>query len=223
MRARATTAGYEAPFLYRTLDAVVARFGGHEHDAVLKQARGAFEERRGRIFEDEPLWEEWTLAFLEWFAIDRPWDDGPSPVARAHAEAGDPRERAALAAWLTSQRVLGQVRALDRGRVELVDLFGGATFAVLEERAMHGVAVGDLVEARVVGFEGAVRFGRTFVYHPRGARGAIAAHVRDADPASRGALLDELAALRVKVERYRHVDPARVYEAELSGERAARG
>jgi hypothetical protein len=224
---RAVTEGHDAPFLYRTLDAVIDRHGGHEHDGALKAARAEFEARRGRIFEDEPLWEEWTQAFLEWFAVERPWDGGPSPAARAMAGSSE-RDRAALGAWLSSQRALAEVRGLSAGRVELVDLLGGASFAVSEDRALHGVRAGDLVEVRLVGFEGAVRFGRTFVYHPRGARDAVAAHVRAAGVAAmagaeRRAVLDGLAALRVKVERYRHVDPARVYEAELLGRPAARG
>jgi hypothetical protein len=214
----AFAAGGQAPLLYRTLDHVIDAMSGHELDAELKTARGEFEERRGRIFQDEPLWEEWTQAFLEWFAVERPWRGGPTPVARALVEA-EGREHDALRAWSSSQRLLAEIKRLERGRVELVDLLGGATFAVEEPRALHGVVAGDLVEVRVIGFEDRVRFGRTFVYHPRGARASVLALLDASDGADNARVLDELAGLRVKVERYRHVDPARVYEAELAGVR----
>jgi hypothetical protein len=57
-------------------------------------------------------------------------------------------------------------------------------------------------------------FGRTFVFHPRGAREAILAHARRivASGQDRRAAIDHIAALRVKVERYRHMSPAKVYE-----------
>jgi hypothetical protein len=32
-------------------------------------ARREYEERRGRVFEDDPLWEAWSAAFVEWFVV----------------------------------------------------------------------------------------------------------------------------------------------------------
>ncbi|HVW19080.1 MAG TPA: hypothetical protein VHB30_12615, partial [Solirubrobacteraceae bacterium] len=41
-----------------------------------------------------------------------------------------------------------------------------------------GVEVGDVAELRLVGVAGEVRFGRTFIYHPKSARAAIVERTR---------------------------------------------
>lgn len=211
-----------AEILDDVLDRLVA-----EHTADAQRVIGArreFEERRGRVFQEEELWERWSAAFIEWFVVERVEDGQALPPAadslaraRARAVAGDEtaaRDAAAIRAWLTSHRSLFEVRALTTGRAELLDLLGGALIAVPEPRGMEGVSAGDVVELRAIGFDGDVVFGRTFVFHPRGARDAILAHARRivATGGDRRAVLDHIAALRVKVERYRHMPPARVYE-----------
>jgi hypothetical protein len=115
---------------------------------------------------------------------------------------------------VTSQRSLFEVRSMARGRVELLDLLGGAELAVDEQRALHGVEVGDVAELRLVGVAGQVRFGRTFIYHPKSARAAIVDRARAmlAGGATRRDVIDQIAQLRVQVTRYRHMPAARVYE-----------
>lgn len=193
----------------------------HTRDAgEVVAARREYEDRRGRVFEDEELWEAWSAAFIEWYLIERLAPGADEPVAArslaAARAAGDDAHADRIRAYLTSHRSLFEVRALGGGRVELFDLIGGATFSVAEPRTLHGVEVGDVAELRVVGWAGDVVFGRTFVYHPPAARAAIAGHVRAL--ASRGddrrAIVDHVAALRIKVDRYRHVAPAKVYELE---------
>jgi hypothetical protein len=181
-------------------------------------ARKEFEDRRGRVFQEEDLWERWSAAFVEWFVIERV-EEGAElpPAARSLAEArarGDADEARAIRAWLTSHRSLYEVRAIGAARVELLDLLGGALISVAEPRSFDGVAVGDVAELRVVGFDGEVVFGRTFVFHPRGAKEAILAHARRivGGGDDRRAAIDHVAALRVKVERYRHMSAAKVYE-----------
>src|SRR5262245_27064776 len=134
-------------------------------EAEVVAARREYEERRGRVFEDEELWERWSAAFVEWYVIERmaPGGDRPLAVRSLPAAEEDPPSprTAAIKAWLTSHRSLFEVVGLGDGRVELVDLFGRGAFSVAEQRAMHGVEVGDIAELRLVGFDGDVAFGRT--------------------------------------------------------------
>jgi len=101
-----------------------------------------------------------------------------------------------------------------RGRVELLDLLGGAQLTVDEQRALHGVEVGDVAELRLIGVAGEVRFGRTFIYHPKSARAAIVDRARAllARGGTRRDVIDQIAQLRIQVTRYRHMPPERVYE-----------
>jgi len=180
-------------------------------------ARREYEERRGKVHQDDELWEPWSAAFVEWYVIERvaPGQTHPPATAtyRELRAAGDPRADVARA-LLTSQRSLFEIRAMAPGRIELLDLLGGGAFHVDEQRALHGVEVGDVAELRLVGLAGEVQFGRTFIYHPKAARGAIVERVQAmlASGTHRRDVIDQIAQLRVQVTRYRHMPVARVYE-----------
>jgi len=199
------------------LDELIDRFGKGPYADEVVRARAAHAERTGRVFEDDELYEARTVAFLEWYVIERVATGATVPPAaltyRELRDAGDARADL-VKALVTSQRSLYEVRALARGRIELLDLLGGAEFRVTEQRAMLGVEVGDVAELRLVGAHSEVRFGRTFIYHPKAARAAIVERARAmlAKGSSRRDVIDQIAQLRVQVTRYRHMAPARVYE-----------
>src|SRR3954466_2141003 len=91
-------------------------------------ARREYEERRGKIHQDDELWEPWSAAFVEWYVVERVGEGGVPPAARTYRElvaAGDMRAPL-VASLVTSHRSLFEVRALGRGKVELLDILGGA-------------------------------------------------------------------------------------------------
>ena len=204
-----------AALLDEVIETLYAR---HTTDAdAASAARREYEERRGRVHQDDELWEPWSAAFVEWYVVERvaPGDRHP-PAARTYRElaaAGDSRA-AVVRALVTSQRSLFEIRAMARGKVELLDLLGGAVFHVDEQRALHGVEVGDVAELRLVGMPGEIQFGRTFIYHAKAARTAIVDRARAmlAGGSTRRDVIDHIAQLRVQVTRYRHMPVARVYE-----------
>lgn len=203
-----------AALLDRVIEELYAR---HTADAeAASAARREYEERRGKVHQEDELWEAWSAAFVEWYVVERvaPGAKLP-PAAQTYRElaADDPRAPV-VAALVTSQRSLFEVGSMARGSVELLDLLGGAVFSVDEQRALHGVEVGDVAELRLIGVAGEVRFGRTFIYHPKSARAAIVDRARAmlAKGATRRDVIDHVAHLRVQVTRYRHMPAARVYE-----------
>jgi hypothetical protein len=192
-------------------------YARHTADAdAAAAARVEYEQRRGKVHQDDDLWEAWSAAFVEWFVVERAGADGLPPAAATHRElvaAGDDRADI-VRALVTSQRSLYEICAIARGRIELLDLLGGAELHVAEQRQLHGVEVGDVAELRLIGVAGEVRFGRTFIYHPKAARAAIVERARAmlAKGGTRRDVIDQVAQLRVQVTRYRHMPPARVYE-----------
>jgi hypothetical protein len=180
-------------------------------------ARREYEDRRGKVHQEDELWEPWSAAFVEWYVVERvPSGERHPPAVATYRElaaAGDPRA-AVVRALVTSQRSLFEIRAMARGQVELLDLLGGAVFHVDEQRALHGVEVGHVAELRLVGIAGEIQFGRTFIYHAKAARVAIVERARAmlAGGSSRRDVIDHIAQLRVQVTRYRHMPVARVYE-----------
>jgi hypothetical protein len=204
----------EARLVGRVLDELIARLGGGPLEAEVARARAEFDERRGRVFEEEDLWEQWTQAFLEWYVLERVVDGDDLPLAARAIDAGQGETADAVRALLRSHRSVFEVRSTQPGRVELRDMIGGALFAVDEKRAMHGVEPGDVVEARLVGLGEQVSFTRTFWFHPAGTRDAVEKHIARLrhGGASRLDILDHLASLRVKCERYKHMAPDKLYE-----------
>jgi hypothetical protein len=214
----------EQALLDEVFEAIVVEHTEGVRQDEVAMARREYEERRGRVFEDEALWERYSQAFLEWYVLERITEGSSFPPAASTLAAlrgrdGAERHADAMRAWLTSHRSLFEVRALHDGRVELIDLLGGARFAVAEPRALHGVTVGDVAELRVIGFCGSVLFGRTFLFHPTGTRPAITALARRviARGGDRREIMDTCASLRVRCERYKHVDAVRLYEAAADG------
>ena len=205
------------PYLYGVLDALIQEFHDSTLAAELASARETFDARRGKVREDEEMWETWSQVFLEWFALEWRGEDGTAepPEARALRREEDERRAAALRAWLRSQMSLVVIAAIRPGRVRVRDLLRGALFEVAEQRSLHGVEIGDVAEVRLIGFEGRVRFGRTFLFHPSSTRQVIEEQVPQL--IAQGRTVDEVLAhcaqLRLRTERYRHVDPARLYRA----------
>ena len=195
----------------RAFDELMSRFGDADGVAA---TRTAWLERTGRVFEEDEIYEQRSQAFLEWYVCEHPLDDGRTPVETA---LGDPESdhHAAWRAWQRSHRSLFLLVARREGSVLLDDLVGGARFAVDERRRLHGVHIGDVLEVRLLGWRGRVRFGKTFCFHPAAAGVAIRQHVRRilAAGGTRAEAVDFVASLRVRALRYKHVLPERVYEA----------
>ncbi|HEU4734151.1 MAG TPA: hypothetical protein VFT22_39945, partial [Kofleriaceae bacterium] len=133
-----------AALLDEVIETLYARHTADPEAASI--ARREYEERRGKVHQEDELWEPWSAAFVEWYVVERvaPGETRPPAVAtyREMAAAGDPRAQVARA-LVTSQRSLFEIRAMARGCIELIDLLGGGVFNVDEQRALHGVEVGD--------------------------------------------------------------------------------
>jgi hypothetical protein len=204
------------PTLYGVMDRLMASFTSEELVPEVTRAREQYEARRGLVREDEELWDLWSQIFVEWFALE--WtggEDARPPAARMLERTPEGKDAVTLRAWLRSQRALCEILAMRPGVVRVRDFLRGGMFEVAENRSLHGVEVGDIAEVRLIGFDGRVRFGRTFLFHPSGTRAVIEEQVaqRLAQKMSPEEILDHCAQLRLRTERYRHVDPVRVYRA----------
>jgi hypothetical protein len=137
------------------------------------------------------------------------------------AEAGSlsPEDLAAYRALTQSVHALFEVRKIKDGFVRLRDVFTGKDVEVTERRQVAGLAKDDLLEARLLPFEGGLYFSGAFLYHPREARKAILSEVkRMKKEAQKGATLDQrqflarLSRMALKMERYRNVRLESIYD-----------
>jgi len=114
---------------------------------------------------------------------------------------------------------LFEVRKIGDAQVRLRDVFTGADHDVTERRQVAGLEKGDLLEARLLPFGGALFFSGAFLYHPRETRKAVLAEVkRLKKEAGKGAQPDVkaflalLSRMAMKLERYRNVRLESIYD-----------
>jgi hypothetical protein len=201
--------------LAQVLDRVIA-FAARDERALVA-AREEWSERAGKVFDDDPLYEERTTAFLEWYALEREGADGRLPVERFLAsERLDDVDGQWARALGRSHRSLFEVRELGEGQITVDDLLAGNAFEVTERRKLPGIANGEIFEARVVAnviTPPEVLFTRAFQFHPREAASEvrrIAGRSR-AQNEPRAETLFRLLRLRLKALRYGHVAAAKIY------------
>jgi hypothetical protein len=208
--------------LAQLIERVVTQAAARADELVA--ARDDWDARAGKVYDDDPLYEERSGAFLEWFALERRGSDGRSPVERliATLPADDP-DRVGFALLARTHRSLFAVRAVNEQRVELDDLLGGGLFRVFERRQPLGLQEGDIFEARLCArpdASGEVLLTKAIQHHPREARAAleeIAVESRRlAEP--RETVLFRIAKLRWKAARWGHVQPDRIYRGEDAAE-----
>ena len=200
------------------IDRVASRYARPPLDREIAAARVEFDRIRGSVCDDEELFESHVAAFLEWYVLERPVQGGAPPVVRAAL--GDEAEQLGgselLRALALSHRSLFEVLDPRLSRpvgLRLLDLVGGGIWRVDQEQEMVGLRRGDIFEARLIPWEGRVRFGPVFCYHPREARECIhaLAHQGRSEGWLEHDLVATLARMRLKLCRCHNIPPQRVY------------
>ena len=69
------------------LDEVIEElYASHTSDTeAAAAARREYEQRRGKVHQDDELWEAWSAAFVEWYVIERASDPVAAKLRRADA------------------------------------------------------------------------------------------------------------------------------------------
>jgi len=114
---------------------------------------------------------------------------------------------------------LFEVKKIKPPDVRLRDVFTDIVHDVTERRQMVGLEKGDILEARLLPFDGRLFFSGAFLYHPQEVRKAILAEVkRLRKEAGKGGRLDveafiaTLSRMAFKLERYRNVKVESLYD-----------
>lgn len=205
--------------IHALLDELAGSYAGPGYKDQIAEAREDYFTRSGKVFEDDgEVHEARTVAFLEWYVIERPLVDGKPPVIhaleKAQADGATGPGLDALVRLATSHRSLFDIAHVDDNAVELEDVLGGARFRVTERRSTIGFEVGALVEARLVWEGSQAVFTKTFLFHPRDARSQVLDIVDDALAAGtdHDEILFHLAQLYLRWHRHGHNNAARIYK-----------
>ena len=199
------------------IDRVAERYASGPYQAEAVRARAQYRDLTGRVLADGAegdTLERELVTFLEWYVIERPLD-GQVPIMRFLAEAPDlpGQDHAVLRGLALSHRSVFEIAALLDGEVHLVDLVLGGLWRVHERREMVGIRRGDVIEARLVPYDGSMLFSESFLVHPPAARFAIGSLIdrlrrRNLD---HEAILLELGRRWLRAQHYRNVALDRIY------------
>ncbi|MEW5740459.1 MAG: hypothetical protein AB1938_16145 [Myxococcota bacterium] len=191
------------------------------HKPDLLEAKKAFFERTGEIFEDDRQLELRMASFLEHYVCDRPAAHlaGRTPARARYEEAlrnETPERAAAFRPFTETVHGLFEVRRMSPSEVRLRGLFSGIDYDVAERRQLVGLEVGDVLECRLIPFAGLLHFSSAWCFHPHEAAGLIRAEARrrleTSDKASEQELIDDCAQRSLKVERYRQIAVEKIYD-----------
>jgi hypothetical protein len=192
-------------------------------DPLLLAARQDHFARYGEPHEEDHSYERRMNGMLDAYLFDhRPSPQAPTALERFLAAQGPalpPEEEAAFRALGANRHGLFEVRKLEPGRIRLRDTFTGEDLEITERRVVAGLGKGDLLEARLMPFDGQLWFSGAFLYQPREARSRILAEVKRLKKAAGKAgrpdvegLLATLSRMAFKLERYRNVRLESIYD-----------
>lgn len=201
-----------------TIERLAARFAVPPWDAQMVQARREWDEKRGRVYDDDEVFEAHVAGFLEWYLLERELPDGQPPaVAALRGEAAAEEERL-LRALVYSHRSLFEVVDAFPRELLLSDLIGDGLWRIDQDPPLDGVDPGDIFEARLIPWEGRVVFGPAFCFHPRQARESIHALLRQAEREARigPELVFAFAEMRLRQSRFRNIVVERIYTFDAS-------
>ncbi|MFO0595993.1 MAG: hypothetical protein U0228_11830 [Myxococcaceae bacterium] len=185
----------------------------------LLEARAEWFKRTGEVFEEDRQIELRMSGFLEHYVCDRLAPHHGRTPARARYEESlrteAPERAAAFRALTETVHGLFEVKKISPGEVRLRGLFNGIVTDVTERRHIVGLAVGDVLEARLIPFGGHFHFSASYVFHPHEAAKQIKVEAeraaKEGSP-SEAELTDDCAQRSLKVERYRQIAVEKIYD-----------
>lgn len=197
------------------IDQVATRYSDYPAQGEIQRARKEYDARRGTIYDDDELFESHMASFLEWFVLERALAGEGTPAVLALRDkkrelSGEPL----LRALAVSHRSLFEVLQLPAGSLFLIDLIHGGRWRVTQDPPLDGLERGDVLEARLVPWQGTVVFGPVFCFHPRPAKGCI---MKLIDAAREEGVLGpdlvfDLAEMRLRYSRFRNIAVDHIYK-----------
>ncbi|MEN9798038.1 MAG: hypothetical protein RL653_1734 [Pseudomonadota bacterium] len=207
-----------APSYQPYLEQLTAWATAEDRRADLVAARTAYFQATGEVFEDDKQFEPRMASFLEHYLFDRPHPETGLTPAQTwfQSRLAVPAEAAPFRCFTETLHGMFEVRKMGAGWLRLRELVLDRDHDVTERRQLAGLARGDVLEARLIPFEGHLWFSAGFLCHPRL---AIPAILREAkrwrkretgrDPRD---FTFECARRAVKAERYHKVPVEKIYD-----------
>ncbi len=186
-------------------------------------ARRHWFDRHGEPHEEDKTFESRMNGLLDYYLYDfRPPGSSETTIEIFMREMGPQLTTDELADYRVlakSVHGLFEVKKIRPGEVRLRDCFTDVAYDVTERRQMLGLAKGDILEARLLPFDGKLFFSGAFLYHPQEVRKLILGEVKlmkkeagKGKPLDIPAFIATLSRMAFKLERYRNVKVESLYD-----------
>jgi hypothetical protein len=211
----------DAPLSYQSyLDQLIAFASDESRKPDLLAAKADYFNATGEVFEDDKSFEMRMASFLDYYLYDRISPlTGRTPAQEFYEknrDRGTPAQSASLRSFTETVHGLFEIRKISKGYIRLRELFSGKDYDVTERRQMAGLEKGDIIEARLIPFEGHLLFSGAFVCHPKEASDEIRQEAKRLkkkepghDPRQFAWLCSKMA---LKADRYRQISVEKIYE-----------
>ncbi len=210
-------------------DQILAWATAEPRQGELLRARRAYFDRFGEPHEEERSFESRMNGMLDYYLYDHRPEGGDFTTLDLFLRDQSARyasdELVQFRALQKTLHGLFEVRKLRSGesiRLRDVfargDLFGRNDLEVSERRQMPGLEKGDLLEARLLPYQGGLYFSGAFLFHPREVRKLVLAEARrrrkaaGRGPVDVATFLAQLSRMAQKLERYRNVKVESLYD-----------
>lgn len=184
---------------------------GREAD-VTKAKEEYFRENAG-IFGDEESYDMRIGAFLEWYMIDRMI--GGKSLLEEYAETIDDMEkREGLLSLRDGLRSIFEVTGVYDDRVYLKDLVGKKKYVVMSPYANKFFKNKNILDCRIFKYdEKRYTMSESYFFHPEKAKKTIVSKLKEAAAMDKvGPLLNSMANMSIKWERYRNFKVEEIYK-----------
>jgi len=192
--------------------------------ADLLEAKAHYMKLVGEFHEEDRLFENHMTCFLEYFLFDRPREpDNKTPAVAfyEHLLRAEPSRAEAVRCFTETIHGLFEVVKCKMHSIVLRELFSEAEFEVTERRTLLGLNKKDILEARLIPFDGKLWFSQSFLMHPPEVSELIRKEVKRWKKAEFQRPPRELtwdcARRLLRLGRYEQINPRRVYDFETSG------
>jgi hypothetical protein len=191
--------------------------------AELLAARRDYFDRHGEPHEEDKSFETRMNGMLDHYLYDfRPPGSTETTIEIFMRVMGPQLTTDELALYrLLAKSIHGlfEVKKIRPPEVRLRDIFTDVAHDVTERRQMVGLEKGDLLEARLLPFEGKLFFSGAFLYHPQEVRKTILGEVKRLKKAAgKGnqpdveSFIATLSRMAFKLERYRNIKVESLYD-----------
>ena len=206
---------------YHYLEKLTAVGTGDGYLEAVRNAKARYFRAAGEVFEDDPFFEQRMNCFVEYYLFDFPAAPGGKSTTALVIERGKadlaPDELVAFAGFDRSIHSIFEFKKKKGETLTVVNLYDGEKYEVFERRTLAGLEKSDIFEARLLPFGDRLHFSNAFVFHPKEVKKFVMAELKNhkgqGAPKPTG-VVHRLAYLRLKFDRFRRVDAAKIYSRE---------